>query len=109
MKPSLMKKKCHDNNDANLPLFLILHFDVAISCVVRIRETKLPSLNALFDCFVELKDVNTAFAASTGYQIKSGMEHNRFDFCLAVASLELLHAVTTICAKQLDDVTSVTG
>lgn len=37
------------------------------------------------------------------------MEHNGLNFSLAVASLKLLYAITSIGAKQLDDVTSVTG
>ena len=108
MKPSLQKERSC-TRVLDLPLLFVLYFNTVLRCVVGVREAELASLDALLDCFVELEDVNAALAARASQQVQGGVEHDSLDVSFAVTTLQLLDAVTAICAEQLDDVASATG
>lgn len=72
-------------------------------------ESELPGLNTLINCFLELKDVDAALAASASQQIQRGVEHDSFNVGLAVSTLQLLHHVSAVRAKDFNDMASAAG
>lgn len=74
-----------------------------------VGESELSGLDALVDCFVEFKNMDAALTACARNQGQSWMEDDLLNVSLTVTSLQLLHAIATIRAKQFYDVSSATS
>ena len=66
-------------------------------------EADLFGIDALFDGFLDLKEVHTRLVRGAGYHVERRVEDDRGDQGLARAATELLEEMPFLCREDSDD------
>jgi len=74
-----------------------------------VGEAELSGLDAFVHCLLKFKYVDAVLAGGASEQEQGGVENYALDVCFAVASLQLLHHVSSVSAEKFDNVPSTTG
>ena len=89
-----------------LPLLYVLALHVFGLVQVTVGEAELSRGNALLNCLLDLKDVNTGVGGRASQNVLRRMENNTCDLCGPISSLELLNHLSAIGAVDFDNVSS---